>query len=1341
MSDIGQRLAKLTEVQLTAFAREFEEARREVRRLTEPVAIVGMACRFPGRAEDADSFWSLLRSGADVSGDVPPGRRWSEEVGSRGYFLPDPHRFDAALFGISPREARTIDPQHRMLLELAWQALETAGYPPRALDGARCGVFAGCYADDHAHQLVWSGRVDAVDAHTSTGTSHSAGAGRVAYHFNFRGPAICFDSACSSSLVAVHSACEALRGEDCDFALAGGVSLSLTAATTLALNRARMLSADGRSRAFDQEADGYARGEGGGLVMLRRLSDAERDGDPILAVIHGSAMNHNGRASSLTSPSGEAQADVIRRALRKARVLPDDIDMIECFAAGSPLGDAIEVGALRRIFAGRDREDPIILGSVKSNIGHLEAASGIASLIKVVLALRHGEVPASLNIDAALNPAFEEDGAWMSVARAPRDWPAGKRRLAGVSAFGFGGTNVHMIVGGHGGAAPAAGEAVAPGRLLAVSDREPGGIAARARAYAEALGSGCITIGELCRTVNSGRAQHPHRALVAAETEAEALAGLERLASGDAAAVSPRGGDRERALAFVFVGQGAQFPGMGRALYERIPSFREALDRCDRALSDSMGCRLFDLLWGSDRDLLAQTRYAQPAIFAHNYAFAEMLRSMGVVPTALIGHSLGEYVAAQYAGVFNLEEALSLVVDRGRLMGELPAGGAMAALAINAVGAARLAQNAGLDVAACNGPRQFVLSGDEEAIDTLLRQPKLSGTRLEVSHAFHSRLMDAVLPAFARRLEACRLEVPTLPVYSNLTAQRETDLLADPSYWVRHLRETVRFAPGLAAALADGHTRFVEIGPRSTLGALVAKIGGPEVEVHGAPGPGGDPLADLSRLLGACFLAGHPVDWAQIQKAYGGGKVYLAPAPMGGEALENRVAASGETRLARALAEARAASPAGARMTVPGTGIVLHRKRIGEDLDAVRDHRLRGVAVLPAAYFLASATAVLQETAGAGPWAIRGAHFAEPLLLDMGEDRELLTRSTPHLKELSIDTYSRSGSDGEAVQHAALTAGLLGAATAGARRPFPSALDPIEDFYERMRACGYEWGPSFRWLSDIRAGGGVAGARLNRPFGIVGEDHFHPGFYDSAFQLMAATAGFEISPASLLVPAAVDEVVIWPGGAGYLHAIATVDRALCTADTLFGNIVVYDGNGFPSVTINGFCARRIVLGAIDAMVPELGITVSSARRERPERKAQSVSLGDPDEHRRRVLSAPPGERSDQLAIILAGELARILELPACEVDTSRSLHALGVDSMMALEFKTLLERSFSIHLPVSEFLDGPSLGDVADAVLARIENDEGASDDALATLDVTLFSDSQVEALLAEMVGGAAHAG
>jgi acyl transferase domain-containing protein/SAM-dependent methyltransferase len=836
---------------------EVRELRAQLEQLqrarTEPIAIVGMACRFPG-ASDVAAFWRLLRDGVDAIREVPadrwdvatwydanpdaPGRTYTRHGG----FLDDVRGFDAAFFGVSPREAVSMDPQQRLLLEVTWEALEDSGHAPARLAGSDAGVFVGMSNSDYGLLTGAHERVERMDAYHGTGSAFSVATGRLSYVLGLHGPSLTVDTACSSSLVAVHLACQSLRNGECRVALAGGVNLMLSPAATVKASRARMLAVDGRCKTFDAAADGYVRGEGCGVVVLRRLSDALADGDRVLAVIRGSAVNQDGRTSGLTVPNGPAQQALVRQALASAGVEPRDVAYVEAHGTGTALGDPIEVQAIAAILGtGRPAASPLYIGSVKTNVGHLEAAAGVAGLMKVVLALQHDALPAHLHFTTP-SPHVPWRELPIAVPTSMLPWPDGARRRAGVSSFGFSGTNAHVVVE----AAPAvavteAAAADRPCHVLMLSARRLAALEQLADRYVERLGEpDAPSIGDVCFTAATGRAHLPHRLAVVVASSDEARAALRAWRAGRAPAGLVRGvtpaGEAPPEVAFLFTGQGAQYPGMARALYESEPVFRAALDRCAAALQacsvmlpGAPTPALLDLLYGAAGDALDETACTQPALFAVEWALAELWRAWGVEPAVVLGHSVGEYVAATVAGVFDLEDALRLVAARGRLMQALPRGGAMAAvLAPEAHVREVLARRPSLvEIAAVNGPANVVVSGASEAVRALTDALKADGVRseaLRVSHAFHSPLMEPMLEAFGRLAAEVTYRRPRLAVVSNLTGEVVGgDEMSQAGYWVRQARAAVQFAASVAAVERLGVNNYVEVGPHPVLAGLGAQ--------------------------------------------------------------------------------------------------------------------------------------------------------------------------------------------------------------------------------------------------------------------------------------------------------------------------------------------------------------------------------------------------------------------------------------------------------------------------------------------------------------------------------------
>jgi amino acid adenylation domain-containing protein len=844
----------------------------------EPVAIVGMACRFPG-AGTPEAFWELLRRGGDAVGEVPAGRwgswrSWEDldrsrvETARHGGFLETVDRFDAAFFGISPREALTLDPQQRLLLEITWEALERAAIPPGDLAGTASGVFIGISTSDYALRLTPRQRL-AAGGYLGTGTAHSTAAGRISHVFGLTGPCLAVDTACSSSLVAVHLACQSLRQGESDLALAGGVNLLLAPETSLFLAGARALSPQGRCKTFDADADGYVRAEGCGMVVLKRLSDALAAGDDVLAVIRGSAVNHDGHTSGLTVPSGVAQQAVVRRALADGGVEPEAVSYVEAHGTGTSLGDPIEVGALGQVFGARPKEAAIRLGSVKTNLGHLESAAGIAGLIKVVLQLRHREIAPSLHFRTP-NPRIDWERLPFEVATRPAPWTNGHHPLtAGLSSFGISGSNAHVVlqeapnlyvgaglVPAREGMNPSPASPEGDGHhLMTLSAKTERALAELATRVADTLPK--LDLADACYTSNIGRSHLPYRLAVVARTGEGAAAALRESTPAPARRTRPR-------LACLFTGQGSQYPGMGRRLFDTEPVFRQTLEECGELLE----IPLPDLLFG-DSDGLDQTAVTQPALFALEYALARLWRSWGVEPAAVLGHSVGEYVAACVAGVFDLPDALRLVAARGRLMQSLPAGGAMLSVAAPEAELTDL----GVDVAAVNAPGRTVLSGPGEAIRRAARLLEARGLRskpLRVSHAFHSRLMDPILSEFQSLAAGITYRPPRIPLISNLNGKR-TDV-AYAGYWVRQLREPVRFADGVQALKAEGCDLFLEIGPKPVLISLGRDCLPDEdgavwvASLH----PPRDEREQMLAGLGRLYEAGVDADWRGFHRFHRG---------------------------------------------------------------------------------------------------------------------------------------------------------------------------------------------------------------------------------------------------------------------------------------------------------------------------------------------------------------------------------------------------------------------------------------------------------------------------------------
>ncbi|MFC5666794.1 beta-ketoacyl synthase N-terminal-like domain-containing protein, partial [Kitasatospora misakiensis] len=899
----------------------------------EPIAIVAMACRYPGEVRSPEDLWRLVADGRDAITPFPENRGWDldnlydpdpERPGRtyarEGGFLHDADRFDAAFFGIGPREALAMDPQQRLLLETSWQAFERAGIDPESLRGSRTGVFAGSSGQDY--HLLAQERPDDLEGYLLTGNAASVISGRLAYTYGLEGPALTVDTACSSSLVALHLACRSLRAGESTLALAGAVTVLSTPQAFIGFSRQRGLAPDGRCKPFAAAADGTAWGEGAGVLLLERLSDARRNGHPVLAVIRGSATNQDGASNGLSAPNGPAQQRVIRQALASAGLAADEVDAVEAHGTGTPLGDPIEAEALLATY-GRDRsaERPLWLGSVKSNIGHTAAAAGMAGVIKMVKAMEHGLLPPTLHTDAP-TPHVDWSSGAVALLTEPVAWPEGGRpRRAGVSAFGISGTNAHVIleqaptvpeqaplpaasgdgVSGNDAPLPAASGDDAPPPLVAWPVSARGTAALRGQAerlrdhLAEAAPSAeapAVTPTAVGRSLALSRAALPHRAVVLGRDLPELRAGLDALATDGTTPGVLRGTVAPGRVGFLFPGQGSQRPGMGQGLHQAHPVFAQALDevceQLDQHLAEPGRPALRDVLFAPEGTptaaLLDETVFTQAGLFAVGLASFRLLASWGVTPDYVGGHSVGELTAACAAGVLTVEDACRLVAARGRLMQDSPGGGAM--VAVEASEDEVLPLLAGredqLGIAAVNGPRAIVLSGLAEAVEEVAAVLTARGCRtkrLRVTRAFHSPLMDGVLDRFHEAASGLAYRPPRIRLLSNLTGgPASAEQVCTPEYWVRHIREAVRFHDGLLRMAEDGVTTFLELGPGGVLSALVRGA-----LADRSPAPAalpllryGRPEADsaLTALAGA-HVRGVPVDWAAVLTDSGEGRVAL----------------------------------------------------------------------------------------------------------------------------------------------------------------------------------------------------------------------------------------------------------------------------------------------------------------------------------------------------------------------------------------------------------------------------------------------------------------------------------
>ncbi|MBI5722129.1 MAG: SDR family NAD(P)-dependent oxidoreductase [Burkholderiales bacterium] len=1112
-SDFLDRIGRLSPSRLALLALEQHE-KLQALATREPIAVVGLGCRFPGGADDPAAYWQLLVEGRDAIREVPPDRwdidAWFDADADApgrmsvrtGGFLDRVDGFDASFFGISPREAQTMDPQQRLMLEVVWEALEHAGIAPSSLAGSSTGVFVGVCNSDHSDRVVARG-IDTIDAYLASGNAHSVVSGRVAYFLGLKGPALSIDTACSSSLVALHVAVQSLRAGEVRLALAGGVNVMCSPHTTVALTKAHMLAPDGRCKTFDAAADGFSRGEGCGALVLKRLRDARADGDRVLAVIRGSASNQDGRSGGLTVPSGPAQEAVIRAAVADAGLAPADISYVEAHGTGTRLGDPIEVRALgAALCAGRSADAPLLIGSAKTNFGHLESAAGVAGVIKVVLALYNEHIPPHLHLHEP-SPHIDWQRHPVQVVTEGRTWARGAAmRRAGVSSFGFSGTNAHVVLeeappedagptphGREHDSERATVQAAIPLHVLPLSARTATARAALAQRYLDLLRDD-VPLADLARSAGAGRSHFGERAAVVAADTATARAALQALVRGEeheALHVGSLPAGQVGEFAFMYTGQGSQYPGMAMRLYALAPAFREVIDRCDALLgADASGCTLKAVLateaGENDSAPIHDTSWTQPALFAVELALTEQWRRWGVVPAAAIGHSVGEYAAACAAGVFSLEQGLALIAERGRLMRALPAGGAMAALyATHEEVAPALAATAGrVVVAAYNADDSLVVAGAAAELDGVLARlatQNVQGQKLYVSLAAHSPWVEPALDALEAAAGRVAMHAPAIPVAWNVTggALAPGVTAPDAGYWRRHLREPVRFAQGLRWLHGQGFTQFIEVGPHPTLSAL-AERSLPQARFIASMRRGKDDWQTLMHALAAAYVQGASIAWAEVAPR-AARHAALPTYPF--ERQSYWLASSAPSApQAPAAATPRAHAPAGSLRGVRlSTALPTFESVWRPDAPAsLGQHRVHGAPLVAGPVFLEMAAAAARDTWGEAPRTLHDFEVHAPLVLPeagrlvqlhfLPTGEEAVQRFEVHSRALVDGTagsqpsaWTRHASGRVVVHDTSVPAGpTLGVAQLAKDMGAPASCAP---HYGRLRQLGIDLGPAF----------------------------------------------------------------------------------------------------------------------------------------------------------------------------------------------------------------------------------------------------------------------------------------
>jgi 8-amino-7-oxononanoate synthase/malonyl CoA-acyl carrier protein transacylase len=1195
----------------------------------EPIAIIGIGCRLPG-ASNPQEFWQLLCNGVDAITEIPK-TRWDldtyydsdpavpHKMSTRwGGFLDRIDQFDPMFFGIAPREVNSMDPQQRLLVETAWEALEDGGQIPKQLSGSKTGVFIGVSSHDYSTLAA------SDDPYSLTGNTGCIAANRLSYLFNFRGPSFAIDTACSSSLVAVHLACQSIWSGECDLALAGGVQALLSPTITVSFSKAGLLSPEGRCKSFDAQADGYVRSEGAGVALLKPLSQAQKDGDAIYAVILGSAVNQDGKSNGLSAPNPEAQEAVLREAYRNAAVSPGQVQYIEAHGTGTRLGDPMELKALGAVLS-ENRESGSIcaIGSVKTNIGHSETAAGITGLIKVALSLKHQQIPPSLHFKEP-NPYIDFSSIPIRIQQTLEPWPTGttgeEMALAGVSSFGFGGTNAHVVL-------QEAPRQLSPRHssvqrnlhLLTLSAKSEQALKDLGERYRAFLSDRpMVSLADVGYTANTRRSHFNHRLALVGQSSADIQTQLSAFVSGQAEIPGAMQGQvtRKKAprIAFLFTGQGSQYVGMGRELYDTQPLFRQILDDCDAMLKPYLQPSLLEAIFAeTEGNLLDDTVYTQPALFALEYALAQLWMSWGIQPAVVLGHSVGEYVAACIAGVFSLEDGLKLIATRGRLMQALPQDGAMIAVMADESQVKTVIQPYGADVAiaAINGPQHFVLSGKQEAIAavaTALEAQDLKVTPLAVSHAFHSALMEPMLAEFAQVASEVTYARPKISLISNLTGNLISAEIATPEYWCLHIRQPVKFAATMQTLQRQGEQIFLEIGPKPILlGMGRTCLSAEDLSAEDSSSkeylwlpslrPTQSDWQQMLNSLSALYLSGAEVDWVGFDRGDARRLVQLPTYPF-----QRQTYWWTAEELARKQSHPTRLSGQDSGLLHPLLGqrfypadtqdIYFSSKISAKNPSYLKDHCILGQPILPATAYLEiamAAGAAVQDSSR--PLQVSKFAIEQPLLLEESDRATLQIRLTPHpssgysfqIFSLSADAQNVNAPSPESKPTRHATGNLAVAELSkvvplsdweNVQAACPQEV-PVSDYYRQLHERGLEYGFAFQGIRQLWRGDGQAlgKVQLQKLEAEQAEAYkLHPALLDACLQVLGAAVNE--SGQDPFLPIGVEQLRIYTQEPltevwGYVRVRSCEARSLCV------DLHLYDAVGVKVAELEGLTLRSL----------------------------------------------------------------------------------------------------------------------------------------------------------------------
>ncbi|MDP4174898.1 MAG: SDR family NAD(P)-dependent oxidoreductase, partial [Bacteroidota bacterium] len=1130
----------------------------------ENIAVIAMGCRFPGGANSPEEFWKLLAEGSDGISEVPKDRWDSEQFFSEdpdepgklstrfGGFINDIDKFDARFFGISPREAVQMDPQQRLLLEVLWEALENGSIVPDKLTGSKTGVFIAI--SNHDYSQFQFGNFNALDVYSGTGNSFSISANRISYLFDFHGPSIAVDTACSSSLVAAHLACRSLLNNESEMAIVGGVNAIICPDVSIALSKGRMLSVDGHCKTFDASANGYVRSEGCGVIVLKRLSKAIEDGNNILAVIRGSAVNQDGKSNGLTAPNKAAQQEVLKEAMKSARVSVDQIGYIEAHGTGTILGDPIEVSAISEVFKSRLNKRPIVLGSVKSNIGHLESAAGIAGIIKVILMLKHKAIPGNINFNK-LNPHIQLPEGQIQIADKFESWEESDNiRIAGVSSFGFGGVNAHVILEEYNEKLKPVHIPDRPYNILTVSAKDEDALAHLIQNYKnEILNRDGLNIADICFTANSGRSHFTHKVAVTGQTDKQIKEGLEKYLKGHSQAEGLFFGKTDRKekpkISFLFTGQGAQYVNMAKLLYDTHPFFKQIINNCNEILNEYLDKPLLEIIFSLDEssDEINNTIYTQPALFVVEYALAKLWMSWGIKPDYLIGHSIGEYAAACIADVFSLEDALKLVAHRGRLMQSLPRIGLMAAVFsdLHTVTEALKGFEDKISVSGVNGPSNTVISGEAQALNEvvkILKDKNIHSQMLNVSHAFHSVLMEPILDEFEQIARTVKYSTPRIPIVSNLSGKLILqEQIPDSFYWRNHIRSAVLFFDGIKTLSELKTDIFLEVGPHATLTGMGQNcLPDSKALWISSLRKGKNNWQTMIESLAKLYLEGIYIDWEEFDRYYNRERVEIANYPFKKERFwveiqRDTFSQAHKSEKTDIISLDKKLNPlVHFRMFSPALKDTIYASRFSTgSLNLLDEHSILGVSIMPMAGYVEMITAVMKDLYDNENFEIKDLSLIEAMTISHDKHTEvqiILNKFNNSVSDFqvfsAIMTSSVETSKEEPIWklNAEGKVHLLEDTSSNEQtkslNPPKLEISQIEEkalntfdagaFYETLRQIGFEHGKNYRILSQIypEDKGALGFSSLVKQEEAA---HFsvHPCLLDSGIQLFLASFGAE----------------------------------------------------------------------------------------------------------------------------------------------------------------------------------------------------------------------------------------